>query len=475
MTCHTLFQRCILFLYPILLLIYINFGIDIMRNTLKPLIGNDINIIIKPDILTTTIWILIQLLGIIYHYFPINYRLNNNNLFTFSLLILFIIMFIEYNININKISLKYIQSLTTMTCFAICSYKQYSLFQNVYKQYLWFNGIHYDLYKNNKIIIIIINKGFFYIKYLIYIGCQFIIYYYCFIYLDKCTIVTINLSMHILWSIIIPLPYYLLSTKIKFDLYHNRKQMMYFILTHLLSHIWAILWSFPSFQTRFTFNLTLHHIISQLSLIIFFISLTILPFLFNLYKKYKFNKLIINNRYHYENWWQYILSNNTNFNNFYGYLRQNKIVESLLFVMEFMEYKNYVINKLNSNGYIINNGYLLSLENNYQTVLNQTPIIDIIKQEININQINGQRLKIDLEIFCKKYIVRIEDNEKIEDNQRHRNLFVSFISSNHRRQIIDVLHNDNNIEVIHLFDDAIKEIYDILQLIYIQYQMIQLS
>jgi len=224
--------------------------------------------------------------------------------------------------------------------------------------------------------------------------------------------------------------------------------MILMILVQMFASLWCILWSF---YIKNYLNWMVHIILMHLFTLCFMTSFTAFPLFLDKYKHYKFNKLV-KNKGDSINWWNYILLNDTNIQKFARYLAGNKTIQHLLFMVEMMEYKTCIINKLN----VTNNGYILSLNNNHQTMITSTSIVNDMLQ-LGSNEITIQRIKDDLFLLYDKYI----ENDA---------LFVAFVSSKTRTLILDTLNSVNDIEIINVFDNAMEEISIILQLLYMEYQ-----
>lgn len=427
--------------YPILVVFYLNYGDDIMQAALQNAAGagDTVNTKIEPDIINTIIWIIMALFPILYHFI----KRDSSNIFASSLIILLIAVFFIYIPG----QIQYIQSVIfTANIASISVYKQYSLYEQLKIQQSWFVR---DISTNPRNI-----------KWIMYLFTHIFIYYHCF---RTHNLVYINVVIQRMNMIIMPIPYLLLPTNPKYDLYFHRYQMVLFLISsQVLNPLYGILYYY--YLKDCCLNDTLHTIILYGFIIVWAFSFVGMNQICNIFRQRGFKQIVnMNNNNFMDSWAQYVLLNQNTFQKFSCYMMNNGrcIFPNMLFVIEILQYKHAVLTKL-------------SLAENDQYRFDGQRVIDGLNLSSLVDEINSMDLK-DIALqrieadFCALF-------GKYFDGDNDNLLKCTFVSEMELELIEDKLVNIEDIdsieEILTVFDGAIKECDDILQLLYREYVII---
>lgn len=420
------------------------------------MIGEAIHTSIKPDILGSSIFIIITLFPLLYHFF----KGYGSNIHTISLSIVFIacVMMNLRRHNSDEtllwtIQTEYIQALTTILVFSVCVYKQFSLFQQLLVQHSWFhNKYQYPSIYSSK-----------YLKWIMYSLSNIIISFYSFIYIKQADLAHINNCIHRTWILIIPIPYYLLP-EMEYDLYFNRFQMVTFIISQMVNQTWIALYTyfFHDYISDVVFSAIVH--CCMVSWIFAFVGLSIFM---DKWRQSVFTAIInkCNNNEFAHKWFEYISSDITKFQRFSNYLLNINAYQNMLFVIELMQYKYALRNYVDSSSNIgmdsdrIMNIPGLNVSLTAQSVLNE--------QNDGLENIPFERIAADLCSFYAKYLLEYIDGDEILKETNI--LYATFVSDKTRIMIEHDLIKLNDFEILNVYNNALKDCNDILQLLYREY------
>ena len=437
-TCLTSF---VLYLYPTVILMFVSNGYGIVHFECalsQKEFSQELQI--KPDIISTIIWVIISLFIYIYQFKSNQWKKNYSNKFTMSLIIgiLSLLNWVMMNYNID---IKYIHSLCSISTISFVFYKCCSMYETIMFEYSWFDY----KYKDNSIP----NNN---LKWIIYLIINITLFVYCFIYLDDCNLVSVRCAFQII-SMVIPYLILLIPSNQKYDLYFHRKQLIISIICGIAYKMCLIINSF--FDKRLINPMAI-------SLTMIPSAFVVLPYLMDMVKNRNLvNILKKNPKILKTHWWEYILSNDDAFDKFQSFLLQNKVYENMLFIFEVMQYKHAVLNRLKNKN--MNRGYLLTFDDeNLNKLRYISPIAESI-YDLNVEEINMQRIKIDITILYEKYM-------SIDYDVTNK-LFVSFIHSKNKEKLKESIYcmSDNNEDILNVFDSFMKECDNILQLLYREY------
>ena len=454
-------QKYILYLHVIVLYIFIEYGYEILEETLAILTPDVLDKDIKPDLFSSIAYIVVTLMPLLY------LKGDNSALFSLFLLMGFGLMVIlnsstlESNIYISQFQ-DYIEILFMSSILVLYVYKQLALFRQIENEWSWFYqnwqlqtksqsslSICYNLFKN---------------EIFVPIFCNVLLHTICFMYFDKINIVTAYWILHLIWTTIIPLIFYLLpSTTNKYDLYHHRQQMTVFVLSQTSVRIFCILWCFG---LKYILPKLVYKMIINSSSLMDIFSLVLLPMIMTRYKnKQHQNKVhkrntfsLLHNKLTLK-WSEYVSLDSNKFQSFYYYLAKSYVVENLLFISEVMNYKIIIMEKLKIDINGSQCGYILELSmfnNNYTPILQQT-------KDARAEMIDIESIKQDLSLFYERYVEKT-------DGEQHDRLYASFIDPKRRKEILhSIFTTYDKMELLNVFDDAMKDIDSVLQLLYVEY------
>ena len=273
----------VLHVYPALILIFIIHGYSIIQSNIpQQFVEKATKVYIKPDILSTIIWIIISILPFIY-----KFKTQFSNTFTISLIfgITSISNWVVINmqsqfiqINWNHINTTYLGSLCLISTTSISFYKNISTFERINFEYSWFHKNYTDhtsIHSNN-------------LKWIIYLFVNIILFILCFIYTDHCNMIFVGFSVQMISMII---PYFILFIPLnqKYDLYFNRVQIISLVIYNITFKIYFIINSF------FDQNLISPIIIAAIKIPTFISIFVILPVLLNKSKNHNLRNIVRQN------------------------------------------------------------------------------------------------------------------------------------------------------------------------------------
>ena len=430
------------YLYPAAVLLFILTGYDLLKSGISKELGQEATRVhIQSDILSTIIWILTSLIIVIYQFKGNEMKLNYSNTFVISLIIA-IVSASSWVMSNYKIDIKYIHSLCLISCMAIFFYKCASMYEAINFQYSWFdqNYKHHSIPNNH-------------LKWIIYLIVNIALFIHCFVYLNHCNIVSVRYSFQII-SMIVPYFILLIPSNQKYDLYFHRVQMISCIISNIIFKIYLVIDAYSDKKLPPPGVIGLVMIIS---------SLAILPYLMNMAKNKHFVNIVEkNSRILKPHWWEYILSNAQAFDKFESFLLDDEVFENMLFIVEIMQYKYAVLKRLKNN---MNTRYPLTFDDE---TINKIKYISPMAESIyesNLEEISTGRIKIDIAMLCEKYMSN--------DYDANHKLFVSFIHLKNKKKlkesVYSMINDDEDKNVLNVFDPFIKECDGILQLLYKEY------
>ena len=155
-----------------------------------------------------------------------------------------------------------------------------------------------------------------------------------------------------------------------------------------------------------------------------------------------------------ELWWDYILVNNHNFENFRNFLVNVKVYQNMLFIIEIIQYKHAVLKRLD----LDENDLMIDIDNE---IMEKSYIVNQIDTD-NIDAITANRIRNDIGSLYTKYMLKKHEYE-------YNELFVTFVSN------VDILLIEKRLkqikdfdilDVLNIFDHVIDKTNSILQLLY---------
>eukprot|EP01084_Bolivina_argentea_P144808 253981_1 len=233
-------QTCVSLGLFIMLLTYLHYGYDIMQHALEPTMGDLIYTNIKPDICSTIIWILITFIP----HLNIFHKKCRQNIFMLSLIVLFIAGDVDcwFPMQISNavydrfsIQYEYIHVVTLSLLFSFCVYKQFSICEHIKIQHSWFDDNYANSYSNNH------NSNS--LKLIMYSLSNILIFIDIITVHKQCDIIRVHKTIYILGIILMSIPYYLLPSNLKYDLYFKKIQSIMISLIAIISALWMIIYS----------------------------------------------------------------------------------------------------------------------------------------------------------------------------------------------------------------------------------------
>ena len=423
-------------IYPISFLIFLHDGSYISQYTTIGIAENAANVIIKPDILGTILWIIITLFPLIYHV----KILEAASFLLLSVAVFFVNVPSQFTHSMvyHNINPEFLQALLTSLLISFFVYKQYSLYQQILHQHSWFNANHENIWFNYK-----------YIKWIMYFISNISMYLYCFLWSNQCDQASVQLAVDKISTLSIII-YYFLPRKLKYDLYFHRGQIMINIMTKIFQNVYLIFYTYLDLQDPVG-NL-IHTIIVFVPVFVAVLSLIASPYLFNRIKQNQMLRIVSENDNTLKKTWQeYILLSGTNFHHFGLYLIDFGVYANILFVIEVSQYKNAVIRRLN-----VERNKNIKIGITDINGLNASPMIENINS-VDLQKLTLNEIKSDIWSLYERYIESVSI------------LYATFVNRERKTEIEKKLQQIDDFEILNVFDNECKKVSHVLQLLYREY------
>lgn len=447
-----------LYVYPLICLLYINFGQELFISTLKD-VGSQLTLSSDGQPFTLIIIAILFIIAL----FKITKKIKLSSTSILTPVILFISInyfscFNQYYIRkiFRQISIIFWNALPPLIVL-----HQISNYQHLKQMYILFTNKQYNpqTYKDywSKL------------KWILLILYMFITNGYCiFIHGFECrTFNSLNASFSCL-IIGLAFPYYFVPEELKTDI-HLKKHKMWLLKTSinmrfLVDALWVYQLKHVGIDKKW------YLMARSLMDILLVSTFDAIPSLLQWTKKQRFKRLC--NIQNIAATWSEYIGNKHNCQQFMRYLLSLNIFQNVLFIQEVMRYKTEIKSKFNLD-YC---GFEVEFAEFDQIYAKQTPLIRELS-ELDITDISIEKLQQDMLIMYDKYI-NITKQSIITVN------LVSLDHCNEIRELLCVQYSQKSVNnnmvmangleaLIKIFDKSTKEINDFLQLIYEQYHLNQ--
>ena len=455
----------LVWLSGILLALYHD-GYHIASVAYQPILGESIFAEIKLNFIGVVCWIVIALFPLFEHL----KRIPSNIFITLmfgSHVIVFIFITTKRTILESTIEIgsELIQVIIVLIIFSSTMHHLLSIHQDIRCEYLWFN----DRFKSF--------SEYQYLKLVIYLLMQIIVYFHCFVWSKSCNLINIlTVFQNIIITITMGL-YYTLPNNIDYDLFWNGYCFNVMVLAEvmLLSHF-IILANMLKYNNDRTLNLiitAIFHFITAGCMITYFV----FPCWSNKHRQTKFKVMVHQNMQIKASWWEYILSDTNNYRGFRAHLINLKIFQNLLFFIEIMSYKSAVLKKLQIqiDTLHIDRGFMHNFDDcesvDTKLGINKSYLIKCI-ESMDIEEISANRIQSAMKILCSKYTSKYLNVPSISDENNDdlitmdNHLFVTFITKADKARINKRFQNMAGIGSLNVFDEVIVKTNEIMQLLY---------
>ena len=159
-----------------------------------------------------------------------------------------------------------------------------------------------------------------------------------------------------------------------------------------------------------------------------------------------------------EAWSEYIFMNADNFQRFQMHLINLKIFQNLLFLLELNQYKQAVLDKVNT----MKKGYLLEFDDDIiknTSGIGETELVQYIKR-MDTDEITTEQIKQHMDHLFSKYFA-----------PNNNTIFVTFMSSSDKITIEQRTQTLPDLQVLTIFDDMLRKTNNTIQLLYEEYVM----